>query len=96
MDEAFNDLKLERLRISGYVGDISDAWVDYLKASTGWMSGDSEQVSDLTGLWLEMQGAIGSTINDMWYDLLGQLGFGLSGHLQDRLYDYWSSTDPLP
>ena len=92
----YNDEKARRLRISGYDGQISDAWADYLKTSTGWMEGDPSHINDLEGYWLELQGAIGSSLNDKWMDYLGQQGHDLSDHIQDRLHDFWSSEEVLP
>ena len=93
----FNDNKLERLNNSGYDGNISDAEVAWLKVATGWVTGDAAQYNDLWRRFLDDRGFDTGDNNDDLYAYLGANGYDLTGHLADRMADFWADTlTPLP
>jgi hypothetical protein len=84
------DAKWNALVGKGYTGSMSDMTLAWLQAN----GATSGHISDA---WLEMLEAKGGSgqRNDMWYDLLGTMGY--TGALPDRELQFWlDGGDPPP
>lgn len=89
---ALIDAKFNALRGKGYTGAMLDMTLQWLKAN----GATSNALADA---WMEMlllktTAPIGRQHNDLWFQLLGQLGY--TGALPDRELAFWSAGGSLP
>lgn len=72
------------LGAQGFTGSISDRLLAYYRAN----GASSRNIDDALREMLIAQGATPAHVNDMWYQVLGGLGF--TGSLNDRLSAFWA------
>ena len=56
--------------------------------------GDSQQLNDLWGVYMEQELSHGGQLNDQQFEWLASLGY--SGALVDRFYSFWTDPRTLP
>ena len=84
-----NDAKFETLRTAGFTGVVNDMLLPFYKLH----GATANSLQDAEREFLFAQGAALANVNDMWFELLGGLGF--EGSLNDRLLLFWlAGADP--
>lgn len=69
--------------MAGHTNDINQLMLDYYQTN----GATSDCLQDAEREFLISQGVAVASSQDMWYELLGALGY--SGSLDDMLSDFW-------